>query len=331
LLLAGLTLASGASAPPAAAQTTAAVGRAKEEERTALYREGLALAEDGRWDEALQKFEKVVAIRSAPPALVALATAHERVGKLASAKRTHLEARAQARALGDAALAEKAEKALTAIDRRIPRIVVVLPPDTSGAEIAVDGNAASTDPKGIEVDPGEHLVVVQASRRPTFQQRVLLAAEERKEVMVQFDRGPSAETPAATSAPALVTATGESARTGPPMGSWVLGGAGIAASVAGLVIRLDGQSRYDAATTNCSDDKCPTPGEVDAGNAAIDRILGGSIVAGAGLALVAGAGLWWALTPSASKSEGAQSARRPISVAPAPLPGGAAMILRGNF
>jgi hypothetical protein len=326
-----MALAIGASAAPAAAQTTPMVGRAKEEERTALYREGVSLAEAGRWDAALQKFEKVVAIRSAPAALIALATAQDKVGKLVRAKRTYLEARAQARALRDAALAEKAEKALTAIDGRIARVVVVLPSDSSEAEIGLDGSAASPDPTGIEVDPGEHVVSVNASGRPSFQERVLLTAGERKEVVVQFGHGPSAETPAAASMPAFATATGDSVRTGPPIGSWVLGGAGIAASVAGLVIHLNGQARYDDATSLCQNGKCSTVGEVEAGNAERDRVLAGSIIAGAGLALVAGAGLWWALTPSAAQSEGAQAGRRQISASPTPLVGGAAMIVRGNF
>jgi tetratricopeptide (TPR) repeat protein len=331
-MLAALVLASGVAAPPVAAQTRATVDRAKEEEeRTALYREGVALAEAGRWYEALEKFQKVVAIRSAPPALVALATAQEKVGKLVSAKRTYLDARAQALALRDAGLAERAERALTALHQHIARIVVVLPPDTSGAELAVDGSAVSNDPGGIELDPGERLVVVRASRRRTFQQRVLLTAGERKEIVVRFDHDLSAESPASTSTPALATATGDTARAGPPIGSWVLGGAGVAASVTGLLLHFNGRARYDDAASQCTDSRCATLGEVEAGNAERDRVLAGSIVFGAGLALVAGAGLWWALTPSASHPESAQSARRQISMSPTPLPGGAAMIVRGNF
>ena len=106
----GVGLARGVLARSTAAEGPAFPDRAKEQERTSLYREGVSLAEAGRWDEELKRFERVVAIRSAPPALVALATAQEKTDKLASAKRTFLRAEADARAAGDADLAQKAEK-----------------------------------------------------------------------------------------------------------------------------------------------------------------------------------------------------------------------------
>ena len=58
--------------PARAENQGAASPGAREQERTALYKEGVALAEAGRWAEALTKFEGVVAIRSAPRALIAL-------------------------------------------------------------------------------------------------------------------------------------------------------------------------------------------------------------------------------------------------------------------
>jgi hypothetical protein len=327
VLFVGVSLAAGTSAGSAAAQTTAPTNPPKEEERTALYREGVLLAEGGRWSDALQKFEKVVAIRSAPPALVALATAQEKVGKLASAKRTYVDARAQARALGDAALVAKADKALTAIESRIARIIVVLPPDALGAEVRIDGGAASGDSGGTEVDPGEHEIMVTASGRPTFQQRFVMSPEQRKEVAVQFGSAGGTVPAAKTSAPA--TSYGDDARAGPPLGSWVLGSAGVAASIAGSVMLLVGNARYGDVSDQCPNGRCATVGDVDEGNDGRIQMLAGYWVGGAGLACLAGAGLWWALTPS--KSGGTQVATRPISIAPTPLYGGAAMIVRGDL
>src|SRR5262245_16639371 len=84
-------------------------GDAVEGARTEMYREGVTLAEAGRWGEALEKFQRVVAIRSAPRALLALAAAEEHVGRLVSAKRTYGKARDDARDEHDDALAAKAE------------------------------------------------------------------------------------------------------------------------------------------------------------------------------------------------------------------------------
>ena len=80
MLIASPTFAQSPASPPST--------DSREEERTALYREGVALAEAGKWHEALEKFQAVVAIRSAPAALIALATAQENSGKLAHAART---------------------------------------------------------------------------------------------------------------------------------------------------------------------------------------------------------------------------------------------------
>lgn len=330
-MILGVSLATGTPSRLATAQTAQPASRPKEEERTALYREGVALAEAGRWNDALQKFEKVVAIRSAPPALIALATAQEKVGKLASAKRTYLSAHAQAAALGDTAMAERAERALAAIDGRIARIVVVVPYDASGAEVRIDGSPAAADPRGIEADPGEHEVMVNAPGRSTVRKRVTLAAEERREVAVEFGRVDAVDGAAASSTPSALPQSGDDVRGGPPMGSWILGGAGIAASVTGLVIRIEGQNRYGDVREQCPNDSCATTAEVEKGNAAREQMLVGSIVAGAGLALIAGAGVWWALTPSPSNSERAQAPAARISVAPTLLYGGAAMMMRGSF
>src|SRR5262245_16871793 len=100
----------------ARAQETVLPDEAIERERTGLYKEGVALAEAGRWGEALERFQHVVAIRSAPRALMALAAAEEHVGRLVSAKRTYGKARDDARAEKDDALTTKADAALVALE-----------------------------------------------------------------------------------------------------------------------------------------------------------------------------------------------------------------------
>src|SRR4051812_1107440 len=59
-----------------------------EREAIALYQEGVELARQQRWKEAENRFERVVAIRAAPPALFALGRAEIENGKFATAKTT---------------------------------------------------------------------------------------------------------------------------------------------------------------------------------------------------------------------------------------------------
>ena len=325
-VLLSVSLAVGFLPRSTSAQGAALLDRAKEQERTSLYREGVSLAETGHWAQALKKFETVVAMRSAPAALVALATAQEKAGKLASAKQTFLKARADAQALGDTELAQKAEKARTALEDRIARIVVLLPAGTSGAEVAIDGSPATADLKGIEADPGEHHIVVKVAGQPPFQQRFALAAEQKKEIAVQF-----VSEGAPDRALGSVALSSDAVSSGPPVGSWILGGAGVAATVIGLVVRFNGQARYDEVSAQCPGEKCASQAEADEANAARDRMLSGSIVAGAGVGLLASAGLWWALSSPSSRSEGTKSSAMPMTVAPTHLHGGAGMILRGTF
>ena len=57
----GIALCLGTSVAAAQPQTPD-----REAERTALYEEGVKLAEASHWPEAVERFQRVVAIRSAP-------------------------------------------------------------------------------------------------------------------------------------------------------------------------------------------------------------------------------------------------------------------------
>jgi hypothetical protein len=277
-----------AQVSPAPADTMA--DSATEKERTQVYREGVAAAEAGRWGEALERFQRVVALRTAPRALLALAAAEEHVGRLVGAKRTYGEARDDARAQKDEATAAKAEAALAALEPRIPLVAIVLPPDVTDAEALLDGAPFEISAQGTAVDPGVYRLVVTVPGRRPFEARVALAAGQRRDLAVTF---PVAEAPAA---PLVGHDAGPqpapTAHKAPPLASWLLAGAGVAAVGTGLVIRLVARSTYDDAKA---------AGQLDRGNDARDNIIAGTIVMGAGAALVGAGAVWWAVTPSPSQ------------------------------
>jgi hypothetical protein len=306
LLLVAASFAVGSIAAPVRAQSTAAPAvDDHEQERTALYREGVALAEAGRWSEALKKFQAVVAIRSAPAALVAMATAQEKLGTLATARRTYSRAHDEARAIGDQALAEKASAKFAALQSRVPRLAIRLTGKSiSAAVVTIDGDRVEPSGDGdIEVDPGEHRVVVTVAGERPYEQRAQVGEAERKEIVVE-------------SAPAPQKEATSSSSSGPPLGALILGGAGIATTAIGAVVYVTARSTYDDGKRAQQNADPASVEKVNRGNDARGTVLAGSIVAWTGIVAIGGAGVWWLLSPHGDgESHGAASATR-VSISP---------------
>jgi hypothetical protein len=223
-------------------------------------------------------------LRSAPRALLALAAAEEHVGRLVSAKRTYGKARDDARAEHDDALAGKAEAALQALDPRIPRLALVLSGEIAGAEARLEGAPIEISKDGVEVDPGVYHLVVSAPGKAPFEERVVMSAGQRKDVLVAF--APSAAAPPPVLIQPGPAPVAPAARRGPPVGAWILAGAGVVAATAGIIYRVHQRSIYDEASA-------ARPIQDVRGNDARAQMIVGTTVAGVGLGALAGAALWW--------------------------------------
>jgi hypothetical protein len=294
----GVSLSAAAFVPSVYAQG----GRAsREQERTSLYAEGLALAETQRWEDALLKFEQVVAIRSAPRALFALATAQEKTGRLTIAKRTYLKAQADAGQTAEKEMVERVTSALATLESRMPRVLLRLPSGVTGAAVSLDGVPVDVKPEGIEIDPGEHRIVVAVAGHLPYEKTFPIAEGQRKELFVETnpDARPSAMIPAP-----LVKMPDSTRDSGPnpPLPVWILGGAGVVATTIGLIVRANGASDYDDAKAQCSEyPRCTSNDVVTNGNSGRDRMRVGGIVAAVGGVTVVGAGVFWALAASGSR------------------------------
>ena len=207
---------------------------------------------------SVKRFRQVVAIRTAPPALFTLAQAEEHLALLASAERSYEAALAAARASGQNDVAEAAARALSAITTRVPSIVVRLERPVPGATATIDLAAASLG-EPVKVDPGSHVVAIQAPNRRPFEARVDIAAGQSIEVPAALEPLPPAAPPVAP--PAAGDAAASPAPEPPgvapeggrplPVGPLVVGGAGVALGIVGLVVRLTAQSSYDGASARC--------------------------------------------------------------------------------
>ncbi len=276
---------------PGAAQSFSSASSVGDPEarRTALYKEGVALANAGHWEDAAARFREVVAIRSAPPALFTLGQAEEHVGRYVSAKRDYARAQADAFAAGSRDVADAAQRALVAVDVHVAHLTLKpSPPD--GATATLDGAPVAIG-DSVEVDPGEHRVVITAPNRPPWSSSVRVSAGERQDVAAELAASSHDVAP-------------PQASTGPsrsfPVGPVVLGGAGVAAVVIGIIVRQAGQSSFDTATSMCPPSGCDSETVVNQGNSARSQILAGDVVLGVGIAAVAGAATWWLVSPKAS-------------------------------
>src|SRR5258708_39818945 len=121
---------------PAALLLVSAVAQADNSDPAAAraqLQQGYALKQLGRCEEALPHFEESVRLDRQPKALVNLADCEEKLGKLAAAQAHFVEARDLANGLE--ALRNVAEQHLTALDKKMPRLVIRVakgaPPDTA--------------------------------------------------------------------------------------------------------------------------------------------------------------------------------------------------------
>lgn len=284
------------SAPIAAQPAgSAPVSQADEERRTKLFKEGKAAADTGQWVEAADKFRKVVAIRSAPKALIALGVAEEHLGRLVAALAAYKQAREGA---ADKTLTDELRTANAALEQlrpRVPKLVLTLP--DPAAKLELDGVAAKLENGSILVDPGDHAVTVTSAGKGTFRTTVSLREGESRTVDVVFDASAS-PTATATSGPDLPPGGASSL----PKGALAIGIAGVVAAGVGGALYGLGSGQYDEASKKCPGPTCVAD-VVTSGNGARTQMIVGDILMGAGAAFVAGAAVWWTVSATSKKQD----------------------------
>lgn len=280
-----------AGGPPSAAD---------EERRTRLFKEGKTAADSGQWVEAAEKFRKVVAIRSAPKALIALGVAEEHLNHLVAALAAYKQAREEA---ADKALADElktANAALEALKPRVPRLLFSPEEALSNAQVEVDGLPVKLENASLLVDPGDHAVRVTASGKGTFRTTVTVKEGEQPRVEITFGAGPG-PTSTSTAGPETPKATAS-----PPTGAIVLGVAGVVfAGVGGALYGL-GSGQYADADKVCPGAGC-TSDILSQGNAGRTQMIAGDALFAAGGAALAGATLWWIVSATSKKKDASTS------------------------
>jgi hypothetical protein len=257
------------STPPDAEDPTVAAARE-------IAKEGLALFDAGKHEDALDRFERAGALVRAPTMGLMAARSLEKLGRLVEASERYLEVTRMTLDAGasDAFRSAQQDAAAerAALVPRIPSLLLALTPAAPGATVTLDGKpvAASRLGAAIPLDPGPHTVTA-TSGSVTRTERVLL--RERDARRVELSLAP----PPAPGPSSLAVA------------SWIgigVGGAGIVmgAVTGGLAV----SKKSDLDRAGCADALCPegVAGAVREYNTLVVvanvGLIGGITLAGAG-------------------------------------------------
>ncbi|HEX6245907.1 MAG TPA: hypothetical protein VFZ61_33510, partial [Polyangiales bacterium] len=164
-----------------------------------------------------------------------------------------LEARAQFRACAQPACPSIVRSScsdwLSELEPRIPSVVVRVNDAQQGAiaeaSVRIDGASVVLDGRPVQLDPGAHDLVAEAAGWLTAQRTALLVEREQARlVVIELQRpkapepaapisitAPTMAPPAAAADPHAEAAPREAAPFRVPVGSWVLGGLGVAGIV----------------------------------------------------------------------------------------------------
>jgi hypothetical protein len=144
-----------------------------------LFQEAYRDEQDKRFAQALEKFQRVAAVKESASVRYRIASVLGSLGRLREARDAFraLAGSKTSLPVNEQEIADSAAERAQALDRRIPRVIVQLqenpPPD---ARVTIDGAPipASTTARPFEVDPGEHVVQGTAPTAQASETKVVL-------------------------------------------------------------------------------------------------------------------------------------------------------------
>ena len=216
---------------------------------------------------------------------------------------------------------------LNEVSAELPSIVVVATDaagkDTAAVRVTVDGEvaAARLDGKAIEIDPGERVLRFEHGGSTVEQALVVRQGERNRTVAVSF-AAPSSSPPPSSPSEGTRSSPGDRPPSSPtrpvPVAVYVLGGVGVASLATGAYFYFAQKSLHDDLAARCA----PACSPDDVAPLKTKQLLGG-VFAGVGVAALATAVVLYV-----GRKED-DSAIAALSVGP--VPGGAALSLRGGF
>ena len=174
-----LLFATASIAPAASAQGKPAPSAEELKAARELFQDAYRDEKERRFPQALEKFERVAAVKESASVRYRIATVLGSLGRLRES-RDAFRALAASRASlppNEQEISESAAERAQALDRRIPRLVLQLQDGAApDARVTIDGATvpASVTPRPFELDPGEHVVQGSAPNAQPSESKVML-------------------------------------------------------------------------------------------------------------------------------------------------------------
>ncbi|WP_394850690.1 hypothetical protein LZC95_24935 [Pendulispora brunnea] len=136
--------------------------------------------EAGQWAQALDKYQRVSAIKMTAGVRFRIALCEENLGRLLDAQADYTGAQEQARADSMKDVLDASTEALAQLKQRIPTLRVVIPAGVNDAEVLVDKKPIASSETGYvtSLEPGAHALEVHAPGRQPYAKTIKVVERE---------------------------------------------------------------------------------------------------------------------------------------------------------
>jgi hypothetical protein len=304
----------------------------------ALFGEALRDEEKNHFAAALEKFQRVAAVKETPPVRYRIGTCYEGLGRRAQAFAAY---QATVR-LGEgepqgADVVQAARARMDALSKRVARLTLTLSRDApQEAEVRIDGENVGAVRDAVPLEPGSHVVTANAPGRAPFRSELTLYEGAEASLAIPLDSAaPPAQTALVAEAGPQTQAVRDRGSSEPvPAGSWrTLGWVAVAGGgallVGSTVVLLVRHADIVALNSDCPPPKsiCRIGANPDDVNATRSRALAEGpigVTLGAVGVVAAGLGVYLLATSSPSSSPSA-------GITPVAWRDGAAVAAWGTF
>ena len=219
-----------------------------------LFREGAKLAQEQKWEAALDFYQRSMALRPSNLTRYSIAIVQERLGKLVEAKENLRVFLAEDQDRSTFAYVKPAKEMIEGIEQRVARIKIIIPGNPRGAKVFIDGEEIPEAAIGVyrPTDPGDRRIEARVPGYPTFVKTVGLEQGGEAEIVVQLHH--SSDNPSDTAVAAPVEKLPTQREQNDNTTGLVLTAAGGGVFVLGLGLGIYGYTKAkDAETSEGSD------------------------------------------------------------------------------